>query len=421
MNPRSEFRQVRLRLVCALPFLAAVGCTTTSAIHPGQLTRLDGYEARWTGAARPELETLAGTKVKFDSASALHLDLPSERVGARFDSIQVHDGVFAGRTVTGREIQTPLDQIKAAQVDEPNVGASLAVAAAIVLALGVTGFMLSGSNDGNQPVPGRPLRVAGKMVAAPLATPLATADGWRATDRGPDTSALSPAARRILAADWTDNACTEHASVPAFSRLSLTLMAMGAPAHLVKACHRAALEEIEHARLAFALAEAYAGKPRSPGALAELRNAPAITATSLQELASESLLDGCVNEGAAAAIARLAYARARDPVVREALAVIARDESSHAELAWAVVAWCLEQGGVEIGRALRKVVHRAPLSLASNEAPPDMTSELAAHGWVDPGERRDLLRQTEIEVASRLAHLIRQPGPAPSDGTQSAN
>ena len=65
----------------------------------------------------------------------------------------------------------------------------------------------------------------------------------------------------MLAEEWIENARSEHASVPAFSRLSLTLMSLGAPARLVEGAHRAALEEIEHARLAFALAGATRVKP----------------------------------------------------------------------------------------------------------------------------------------------------------------
>ena len=127
--------------------------------------------------------------------------------------------------------------------------------------------------------------------------------------------------------------------MPAFSRLSLSLVSLGAPAHLVQAALRAALEEIEHARLSFALAEAYALTPMGPGPLVELTSAPAVTVTSRADLARESLVDGCLLEGAAAAYAQVALARASDPAVRTALAIIARDEASHAELAWEIARW----------------------------------------------------------------------------------
>src|ERR1700687_81589 len=67
-------------------------------------------------------------------------------------------------------------------------------------------------------------------------------------------------------------------------------------------------------------------------------------AEALRRLAVESLADGCLAEGFAAAIAGEALARAQDSAVREALEIIARDEASHAELSWAILAWCLGAG-----------------------------------------------------------------------------
>ena len=109
------------------------------------------------------------------------------------------------------------------------------------------------------------MRIRRRIVRAPLAR----ADTWRGAARPtfPNVASLSADARAAIAAGWTDAARGEHASVPAFSRLSLTLMAMGAPSDLVEAAHRAALDEIEHARMAFGLAAIYAGAEVAPGAL----------------------------------------------------------------------------------------------------------------------------------------------------------
>jgi hypothetical protein len=47
----------------------------------------------------------------------------------------------------------------------------------------------------------------------------------------------------------------------------LELLALGAPAELVEKAHVAALDEIEHARICFALASAYGGERYGPGPL----------------------------------------------------------------------------------------------------------------------------------------------------------
>jgi hypothetical protein len=89
---------------------------------------------------------------------------------------------------------------------------------------------------------------------------------------------------------WIDAARAEHASIAAFGNLSLQLMAVGAPAALIEATHLAALDEIRHARDAFAIASRLAGRPIEPGpfpAAAELR-----ADLSIARLAAETLVDG---------------------------------------------------------------------------------------------------------------------------------
>jgi hypothetical protein len=79
---------------------------------------------------------------------------------------------------------------------------------------------------------------------------------------------LSERDRETLAAMWSRDATMEHASVAAFARLSLELVALGAPLSLVEGAHDAARDEIAHARTCFAMASAYAGVPLEAGPLA---------------------------------------------------------------------------------------------------------------------------------------------------------
>lgn|GEM_PF-3176353 len=149
----------------------------------------------------------------------------------------------------------------------------------------------------------------------------------------------------------------EHASVAAFSRISLTLVALGAPSRLVELAHQAALQEIRHARRTFALASAYLERTVGPGPLPELlteaSGCDGTPAEAISWLAAESLADGCLGEGFAAAMAQQACTRARDPAVRETLAVIARDEAAHAEFSWELLGWCLAVGGEKVRDELR--------------------------------------------------------------------
>ncbi len=189
------------------------------------------------------------------------------------------------------------------------------------------------------PVKGRPPRDgSGALVLAEVEP----RGDWRA----PLATGPAPPA---VAAHWLEVARMEHASVAAFASLSLDLLALGAPADLIAGAHAAALDEIEHARLAFALVSSYSGRDIGPG---PLPNAPRSLDASRTLL--ETLRDGCVGEALAALEARAAAARASDPAARAALERIADDEERHAELAFRILAW-LARSRPELARALEDV------------------------------------------------------------------
>ncbi len=177
-------------------------------------------------------------------------------------------------------------------------------------------------------VDGRPLRARGRTHR----TGVRDGDDWSR-----DALPLEPEPE-LARVDWLKLAGDEHASVAAFSRLALELIALGAPPRLVAGAHRAALEEVEHAQLCFRVASALAGRPLSAAPL-EAATAP-LAAPSFDRLARESLVDGVLNEGAAAvAVERLA-GKARTPWLREALLRVAEQERAHAAFAAQLVAWC---------------------------------------------------------------------------------
>ena len=394
----------RTKAAALFSLLATAACTTTSIVGPQQLERLDGFGPEGSNGHEPKLETLSGERVSVGQNASVFLDLPSRRVGGQFAVIRVQDGVLQGKLKNGRVVEAPLAEVSSASIEQLDTPAIVAGIGGLLLATLIAGLLLS-MVETSHGVAGRPLRVRGRVVKAELAA----SEGWRGAGPGPDTRALSLPARVALAAAWTEIARSEHASVPAFSRLSLTLMSFGAPSHLVEAAHRAALEEIEHARLAFALAAAYADTAVAPASLVELRDAPAVTATSLAGLAEESLVDGCLNEGIGAEVARESFARAGDPAARAALEIIARDESSHAELAWQIVAWCCAEGGAEVERTLRKTIH-APLPFAAPKPLPErLQNELLAHGWLGSSSWQEAADRTQLAAASRLASLLARP------------
>jgi len=171
---------------------------------------------------------------------------------------------------------------------------------------------------------------------------------WSAALSAIATAALSPETRSSLAEHWTREAAFEHASIASFAQLTLDLLSVGAPPELLAATQRAALDEIEHARISFALATAYGGRPVGPAALAALPGA----CRSLADIARTTFIDACVGESVASASLAEDSRQAVDPVLRDLLASMAEDEERHAELAWRIVAWALRSGDPAVGRAL---------------------------------------------------------------------
>lgn len=150
---------------------------------------------------------------------------------------------------------------------------------------------------------------------------------------------LEPRKRRerdALAAWFAESAWLEAASVIAFERLAAELGRLEAPAELARACEQAAVEERDHAARMHALVVRYGGYPSEP-TVSPARGRP------LFELARENIVEGCVKETFAAAVAVIQAGRASDPAVRATMHGIAVDEASHADLAHRIDEWARER------------------------------------------------------------------------------
>jgi hypothetical protein len=157
-----------------------------------------------------------------------------------------------------------------------------------------------------------------------------------------------------IAARWLREATFEHASVASFARVSLQLLALGAPPELLEATNRAALDEIEHTGTFLALAKRRGGAEHRIGPLA-VERAPVVA--TFEAFAVETFLDGCVAETISGIEIR-SCADDGDDFERRAVAAIADDEERHAELAWRMLAWALRAGGPRTRVALEEAIGR---------------------------------------------------------------
>lgn len=259
---------------------------------------------------------------------------------------------------------------------------------------------------------GRPFVVDGEARTADVverADWLATSDSAPASDSALDAFIDRDAhasTRERIAAAWARDAAMEHASVGAFARFALELLAHGAPAALLLDAQAAMHDEIEHARACFAIASRYAGRALGPSAL-DVAGADANRA--LSEVVAAVVIEGCVGETLSAVLADARRVLTRDADVRAALARIAEDEARHAELAWRFVAWALARGGAPVRAAVRDAFDQA---LACPPEPFDASlrglsrATLRAHGLLDAASAEAAVARALTEVVAPCARVL---------------
>lgn len=134
-------------------------------------------------------------------------------------------------------------------------------------------------------------------------------------------------------AEWFARcASLEAAAVVAFAELHAELVLLGAPTPLQKECLLALEDEQRHARLMTQLARLGGAEPELP----RIRRTPM---RDRLQLACDNVAEGCVRESFGAISALWQSVASSDPVVRAAMAQIAKDETRHAELALSLDAW----------------------------------------------------------------------------------
>jgi len=235
---------------------------------------------------------------------------------------------------------------------------------------------------------GRPFSVGAEARRAPVVP----RRDWTALDAGSPFE-LDDELREALARDWQRDAVLEHASIASFARLTLELMALGAPPDLVEAAQQASIDEIAHTKLCFWLASRYSNGPLGPGVL-EIDGA-LLPNPDLARLAAETVREGCVGETIGALLAAEQLRAAVDPDVRQVLARIAADEARHAELSWKIVNWAVALGGARVLHAVAEAFELATTAYSppnsddvdSASIDPQDAADWRAHGRLLPNER----------------------------------
>ena len=188
----------------------------------------------------------------------------------------------------------------------------------------------------------------------------------------------------------------EAASVEAFRILRDELAFHRAPRRLVCAAEAAAKDEIRHAKMMGALTRRFGGAPRA--ANVERRDL-----RSVEALAIENAVEGCVRETFGAIVAMWQAERAADPVVRAAMARVAKDEAGHASLAWAVARWAHGRLGKAARRRVAKARRDAVAALHAELRYEPSPSLVARAGMPPAAKARELAAALEASLWSCAA------------------
>lgn len=186
--------------------------------------------------------------------------------------------------------------------------------------------------------------------------------------------------------EWLRRGIDEFISIASFNRFSLDLLRFGAPANLVVAAQKAALEEIGHAKLSFALANRLAvGQTMVPEPNLVVPDHLPLSG-SVVEMATHAFKEACLGEFMAAVQAQVEL-QCVVSVQREhcsdssnvgcmdlekmvhALRTVLTEETTHAFLAFETVRWATARDATArdaVGSALEELLEtdQAPMNAA---------------------------------------------------------
>lgn len=194
-----------------------------------------------------------------------------------------------------------------------------------------------------------------------------------------------------VGAYFANAAHLEEASVHAFRILRRELAAHAAPNDLLQGAARAEADEIRHTRATTRLARANGTTPKR----ARVKRG---ASRSLEAIALENAVEGCVRETFGAAFAMWQGEHAQDPAIASAMRKIARDEARHAALSWSVARWA---DALLDAKARRRIECAKRKALRDLEAELDrpVHPELEARAGVPSAEKqRAMLRVLATEL-----------------------
>ena len=203
---------------------------------------------------------------------------------------------------------------------------------------------------------------------------------------------------RKLACDvWTYRLESELDAADHFRALAPTLRALGASPSLVEMANEAASDELRHASLCRELIVHFGGAlPTEKPRVRAGRIAPAGLEGG-ERVLYEIVALSCITETLSTALLGELVARALDPVCKQAMHSVLRDEVNHSRLGWAFLAEERGRGARDcVGQHVPEMLEAAlgPHFFSFADAPNAQQKELATLGALERPERQRIVRET---------------------------
>lgn len=215
-----------------------------------------------------------------------------------------------------------------------------------------------------------------------------------------DLSHANPKAVLTARATWTAAAFQEHRTGAACAATLQALITCRAPVDMVAMASRFALDEMVHVELCARLASLFGGgapisyDPKNMILLPDASLPPRLAAAELV------VRNFCVGEALSIPVLRGSWHAARQPLIRQVLARIVKDEAAHGAFGWIFLDWAEDDFSVEDRLHLAK---QAALTIDSVLAtwktikPSELDDEQRL-GWMESTSYLQLARQSLIKA-----------------------
>ena len=157
--------------------------------------------------------------------------------------------------------------------------------------------------------------------------------------------------RRLVVAEWRRRTEAEYRSAALASQVTLWLIQVGAPPDLIRDGLQVVEDELTHSELSAKVAASAGGGDAPPAVDGGALTLPCPNGP-LTAVALALVRFFCIGETVAVPMFRMLRARATEPMCRQVLDIVLRDEARHRQFGWDGLDWLLDAYGPEIAPAV---------------------------------------------------------------------